>query len=94
MIHYDEILELACMMLHVNYDQLLDEGYDESYIDDMFYEEYNVTLEDFEHIIKDLIKFTQPWKSYITGDVYQGFVTAIDDKGLMRAIVKEKYDNN
>ena len=88
--HWDEVLELACLMLNVNYDELLDNGYDESYIDDMFYEEYNVTLEDFEHILKDLIKFTNPWKSYITGDVYQGFVVNIETEGIMRAIIKEE----
>lgn len=92
MINYDDISELACLMLHVNYDQLLDNGYDESYIDDMFYEEYNITLEDFEHIIKDLVKFTSAWKSPITGEIYQGFVVNEGD-GLMRAVIKEKIND-
>lgn len=90
MIKYDEVQELACLMLKRDYDSIGNE----SYIDELFYEVYDVTLEQFELILNDLIKFTQPWKSYITGDIYQGFVTAVDDKGLMRAIVKEKYDNN
>ena len=87
---WDEIEELACLMLHVDYNTLLDSGYDESYIDDMFYEEYNITLEDFEHLLKDLVKFTPSWKSPISGELYQGFVVSEDNKGLMRAIIKEK----
>ena len=89
---WDEIEELACLMLHVDYNTLLDEGYDESYIDDMFYEEYNITLEDFEHLLDDLVKFTNPWKSPITNEIYQGFVVPENDKGLMRAIIKEKIN--
>lgn len=89
---WNEIEELACLMLGKDYDSIVD-NYEESIIDDMFYEEYNVTLEDFEHLLDDLIKFTNPWKSYITGDVYQGFVIQENDSGLMRAIIKEKYND-
>ena len=90
---WDEIEELACLMLGKDYDDIVD-NYEESTIDDMFYDEYNITLEDFEHLLKDLVKFTNPWKSYITGDVYQGFVIPESNKDLMRAIIKEKvkYD--
>ncbi len=93
MIYYDEIAELACLMLHVNYNELLDQGYDESYIDDMFYEEYNITLEDFEHILKDLIKFTPTWKSPLTDEIYQGFVVN-EGESLWRSVIREKYDDN
>jgi len=90
---WDEVEELACLMLGKNYDSIVD-NYEESTIDDMFYEEYNITLEDFEHLLNDLVKFTNPWKSYITGDVYQGFVVKIDDSNLMRAIIKEEVHEN
>lgn len=40
-----------------------------------------------------LVKFTNPWKSYITGDVYQGFVVNTETEGLMRAIIKEKMND-
>lgn len=90
---WNEIEELACLMLEKDYDTIVD-NYKESTIDDMFYEEYNITLEEFEHLLIDLVKFTNPWKSYITGDVYQGFVTNVDDaNGLMRAIIKEKMND-
>lgn len=87
---WDEVLELACLMLKVNYGELLDSGYDESYIDDMFYEKYNITLEDFEHILTDLIKFTPTWRSPLTRTLYQGFVTKENDNGLMRAIIQKE----
>lgn len=92
MISYDDISELACLMLHVDYNQLLDNGYDESYIDDMFYEEYNITLEDFEHIVKDLVKFTPTWKSPLTDEIYQGFVVN-ERENFWRVVIKEKFND-
>ena len=89
---WDEIEELACLMLGKDYDTIVD-NYEESAIEDMFYEEYNTTLEDFEHLLEDLVKFTNPWMSYITGDVYQGFVVNTETEGLMRAIIKEKVND-
>jgi len=88
---WDEIEELACLMLKRNYDSLVDEG-NESYIEDMFYAEYGVDLEEFEHLLRDLVKFTNPWKSPITKEIYQGFVVQENNKGLMRAIIEEKYN--
>ena len=89
---WDEIKELACLMLGKDYDTIVD-NYEESIIDDMFYREYCITLEDFEHILEDLVKFTNPWKSPITDEIYQGFVIQENNKGLMRAIIKEKVDD-
>ena len=88
---WNEIEELACLMLKRDYDAIVDEG-NESYIEELFYEVYNVTLEEFESILNDLVKFTNPWKSYITGDIYQGFVVNTETEGIMRAIIKEKYE--
>lgn len=86
---WDEVEELACLMLGKDYDDIVNNDL-ESDIYDMFYEEYNITLEDFGHLLNNLVKFTNPWKSPITGEIYQGFVTSENDKGLMRAIIKEK----
>lgn len=66
---WNEVEELACLMLGKDYDTIVD-TYEESAIYDMFYEEYNITLEDFEYILEDLIKFTNPWKSPITEEKY------------------------
>ena len=89
---WDEIEELACLMLGKDYDSIVD-TYGESAIYDMFYEEYGVDLEEFEHLLKDLIKFTNPWMSPITKEIYQGFVIPENDSGLMRAIIKEKIND-
>jgi len=89
---WDEIEELACLMLKRDYDSIVDEG-NESYIEDMFYAEYGVDLEEFEHLLRDLVKFTNPWKSPITKEIYQGFVVQENNKGLMRAIIKEKIND-
>ena len=86
---WDKVEELACLMLGKDYDSIVD-NYDESVINDMFYEKYNITLENFKHILEDLVKFTNPWISPITGEPYQGFVVKYD-VSLMRAIIKEKY---
>lgn len=89
---WDEIEELACLMLGKDYDAII-ENYAESTIEDMFYAEYGVDLEEFEHLLRDLVKFTNPWKSPLTNEIYQGFVTSENgSKGLMRAIIKEKYN--
>lgn len=88
---WDEIEELACLMLGIDYDTIVVND-KEFTIYDTFYEEYGITLEDFEHILVDLVKFTNPWKSPITEEMYQGFVVPENDNGLMRAIIKEKYE--
>lgn len=89
---WDEIEELACSMLGKDYDTIVD-NYGESTIYDMFYDEYNITFEDFEHLLKDLVKFTNPWMSPITGKIYQGFIVPENNNGLMRAIIKEKIND-
>lgn len=91
MIDYNEVEELACLMLGKDYNSIVN-NYGESIIEDMFYEEYNISLEDFKYLLQDLIKFTNPWKSPITGNRYQGFVIEENHKGLMRAIIKEDYE--
>lgn len=93
---WDEIEELACLMLGKDYDSLIND-YDESVIDSLFYNEYNLDLSDFWHILEDLVKFTPTWRSPITNELYQGFVVSENTEGLMRAIIKEKMkcnDNN
>jgi len=91
---WNEIEELACLMLGKDYDSIVDNYEDEEdTIEDMFYAEYGVDLEEFEHLLRDLIEFTNPWKSPITNEIYQGFVIPENDTGLMRAIIKEKVND-
>ena len=86
---YDEVQELACLMLGKDYDSIVN-NYDEDTIDEAFYKEYGVDMDNFYRIVEDLIKFTPSWKSPLTKQLYQGFVVPEGDKGLMRAIIKEK----
>ena len=86
---WNKIEELACLMLGKDYDSIIN-NYNETVIDDMFYKEYNITLENFEHLLKDLIKFTNPCTSPITEKLYQGFVVKYNES-LMQAIIKENY---
>jgi len=85
---WDEVEELACLMLGKDYDSIVN-NYEEDTIEDMFYNEYNIDLSTFKDILDDLIEFTPSWVSPLTGELYQGFVTR-ESKGLMRAVIKQK----
>lgn len=76
-------------MLGKDYDSLVN-NYDENIIDIIFYNEYNINLSDFWHLLEDLVKLTPTWKSPITGEICQGFVVPETTERLMRAIIKEK----
>lgn len=89
MIHYDEVEELACLMLGWDYDSVIDNELQETLYEE-FYSKYSINLEDFEHLLNDLVKFTNPWKSPLTDELYQGFVVQEGNNGLMRAVIKEK----
>jgi len=89
---WNEIVELACLMLGEDYDTIVN-NHEEFTIDNMFYGKYGITLEDFKYLLKDLVKFTNPWKSPITNEIYQGFVIPENSKGLMRAIIKKEIND-
>lgn len=85
---YYEVLELACLMMGEDYDTIVNEG-NEGKIENMLFDKYGIVgMDQFELLIKDLIKFTPTWKSLLTESIYQGFVVPENDKGLMRAIIK------
>ena len=87
---YDEVLELACLMMGEDYDTIVNEG-KEGRIENMLFDKYGIVgIDQFELLIKDLIKFTPTWKSLLTKSLYQGFVVPEGDKGLMRAIIKQE----
>lgn len=58
---FDEVEELACLMLGKDYDSIVN-NYDEDTIDEAFYKEYGVDMDNFYRIVEDLIKFTPSWK--------------------------------
>ncbi len=88
---YYEVLELACLMMDEDYDAIVNEG-NEGRIENMLFDKYGIDMDQFELLIKDLIKFTPTWKSLLTESVYQGFVVPEGDKGLMRAIIKVEVE--
>jgi len=83
MITQYDIEELACHMLGVDYDDMVN-NYEENVIDDMFHDKYQTSLENFYYIIEDLIRFTPTWESPINSTVYHGFI----DNGFV--LVKQK----
>ena len=86
---YYELLELACLMMGKDYDTIVNEG-DEREIEIMLFDKYGIDMDQFELLIKDLIKFTPTWKSLLTESIYQGFVTSEKDTELMIAIIKQE----
>ncbi len=86
---WDEVEELACLMLGWDYDSVIDNELQETLYEE-FYSKYSINLEDFEHLLNDLVKFTNPWKSPLTDELYQGFVVQEGNNRLMRAVIKEK----
>jgi len=86
---YYEVLELACLMMGKDYDTIVNEG-DEREIEIMLFDKYGIDIDQFELLIKDLIKFTPTWESLLTESIYQGFVVPEGNKGLMRAIIKQE----
>jgi hypothetical protein len=86
---YYEVLELACLMMGEDYDTIVNEG-KEGRIENMLFDKYGIDIDQFELLIKDLIKFTPTWKSLLTESIYQGFVVPEGNKGLMRAIIKQE----
>ena len=87
---YYEVLELACLMMGGDYETIVNEG-NEGRIENMLFDKYGIVgMDQFELLIKDLIKFTPTWKSLLTESIYQGFVTSEKDTGLMIAIIKRE----
>jgi hypothetical protein len=59
---YYEVLELACLMMGEDYDTIVNEG-KEGRIENMLFNKYGIDIDQFELLIKDLIKFTPTWES-------------------------------
>lgn len=82
---YYDAQELACAILGMDYDELVDEGRD-SEIEDALYEKFEIDMEQFCDIVKALLPFTPKVKAGLSGDVYHAFVN--EKEGVM--IVKQK----
>lgn len=89
--YYDEAQELACAILDLNYDDLVDNG-KENEIEEKLYEELGIDMEQFMNVASKLLLLTYPIKSDLTGTCYHAF--GIEDKevDLWRAICKKSIN--
>lgn len=85
--YYDEVQELACAILGISYDDLVDEGR-EGEIEEKFYERFEINMEQFFNIVEALLPFTPIVQAGLTGNKYHAFVN--EKESLM--IVKQKVD--
>lgn len=82
---YYEAQELACAILGLNCDDLVDEGR-ENEIDEALYDKFEIDMEQFTNIVEALLPFTPIVKAGLTGNLYHAFVN--EKESLM--IVKQK----
>lgn len=85
--YYDEVQELACAILGISYDDLVDEGR-ESEIEEKLYEKFEISMEQFFNIVEALLPFTPIVQAAVTGNKYHAFVK--EKESLM--YVKQKVE--
>ena len=84
---YYDAQKLACAILGVNYDDLVDEGREDE-IEEAIYVKFGIDMEQFTNIVEALLPFTPIVQAKFTGIKYHAF---IDEKeGLM--IVKQSAE--
>ena len=83
---YYELQELACAILGLDCDELIDEGR-ENEIDQAIYDKFEISMEQFENIVAALLPFTPVVKAGLSGTMYNAFVK--NEEGLM--LVKKEY---
>ena len=84
---YWDTQELACAILGLNYDDLVDEGR-ENEIEEALYEKLEINMEQFCNIVEALLPFTPTVKAGLSGKIYHAFVN--EKEGLM--IVKLEHN--
>ena len=87
--NYWEAQELACVVLNLDYDKLVDEG-EADKIEEALYEKFEIGFDQFVSIASALLKLTPVVQSAIMGNNYHAFVN--EKEGIM--IVKEKVEEN
>ena len=85
--NYSDLQELACTILGLDYDKLVDNG-EEDYIDKSLYNEFGIDIDQFGDLVKALLPLTMPLKSSLTKEWHYCF--GKEDHGLWRAIIKMK----
>jgi len=64
---------LAELLTDKHQDFLIENDYDLSKLEDLLYEEYEISIVNFEKLINDLLPFCIIAKSELTDIIYQGF---------------------
>ena len=81
----EEIEELVCIVCGKNEDEIEDIINSDG-VDDLLYQKYEISFEQYYNIVKDLIDFTPVIQTELTKSFYRGFVN--ND----RFIVKKQVD--
>jgi len=88
---YCDVQELACKMLNLDYDTLVDEGREDE-IENAIYDNFEIDMEQFYDIVKELIRFTPVLSSALTDTKFHAFGEATPNGGFL-AIVKEEVED-
>ena len=88
---YWDVQELACKMLNLDYDTLVNEGREDE-IDNAIYEKFEIGMEQFYDIVKELIRFTPVLSGGLTDTKVHAFGEAMPNGGFL-AIVKEEVED-
>jgi hypothetical protein len=84
---YYDLQELACAILGLDYDKLVDNG-EEDEIDNALYDKFEISMEQFCDLVKALLPLTMPLQSPLTKEWHYCF--GKEEDGLWRAIIKMK----
>jgi len=85
---YYEAQELACAILCLNYDELVDEGR-ESEIEETLWAKFNIDIDNFVNLLKALLPFTPVVKAGLSGSLYHAFVNEKEGIMIVKQAVKE-----
>lgn len=85
---YYEAQELACAILGLNYDELVDEGR-ESEIEETLWAKFNIDIDNFVNLLKALLPFTPVVKAGLSGSLYHAFVNEKEGIMIVKQAVKE-----
>lgn len=87
--NYRDAQELACAILGLNYDDLVDEGR-ENEIDEALYEKFEIDMDQFVNIVEALLPFTPVVQAGLTGNKYHAFVKEKEGLMIVKQLVEEE----
>ena len=83
---YWDAEELACQILGLDYDALVDDGREDE-IEEGIYNKFEISMDQFTDVASALLKLTPLVKSDLTGSLYHAF--GVPEGDAWRAITKE-----